>query len=211
MASIPPNIDSGGTQYAWEVATLFPAQGHWSEAEYLSLTDSTNQRIELVDGRLEFLSMPTDIHEELLEFLFETLKAFVNARSLGKVRFAGIRVRTIPGKMREPDVMFLHKENFHLRHNRAWDGIDLAMEIVSDDPKDRQRDYVEKLAEYAEAGISEYWIVDYQERTVIVNKLADGKYAEHGRFVAGDQAASVLLDGFVVDVKALFEAADELK
>jgi Uma2 family endonuclease len=211
MASLPPKIGSSAPEYAWEVATLYPQQGYWTESEYLSLTDSTNQRIELVDGRLEFLSMPTDIHEELLEFLFEALKAFVNARSLGKVRFAGIRVRTRPGKMREPDVLFLRKENFHLRHNRAWDGIDLAMEIVSDDPKDRKRDYVDKLAEYAEAGIPEYWIVDYQERTVIVNKLVDEKYAEHGRFVAGDQAASVLLDGFAIDVKALFEAADELK
>jgi len=209
--SVPPSIGSGDTQVTWEVATLFPRQGHWSEPEYLSLTDSTNQRIELVDGRLEFLSMPTDIHEELLEFLFEALKTFVNARRLGKVRFAGIRVRTIPGKMREPDVMFLRKENFHLRQNRAWDGIDLAMEIVSDDPKDRQRDYVEKLAEYAEAGIAEYWIVDYQERTVIVNKIADGKYTEQGRFVAGDQATSALLDGFVVDVHALFSVADVLR
>jgi len=211
MASLPPNIDSSAPEYAWEVATLYPLQGHWSESEYLSLTDSTNQRIELVNGRLEFLAMPTDTHEELLEFLFEALKAFVNARQLGKVRFSGIRVRTIPGKMREPDVLFLRKEKFHLRHNRAWDGIDLAMEVVSDDPKDRQRDYVDKLAEYAEAGISEYWIVDYQERVVIVNKLVDGEYAEQGRFVAGDQAASALLEGFEVDVQALFTAADELK
>jgi len=210
MASLPPNIGSSVPEYAWEVATLYPLQGHWTESEYLSLTDSTNQRIELVDGRLEFLAMPTEIHQELIEILFFALKQFVEDRQLGRVRFTGIRVRTVPGKIREPDVMFLRKENFHLRHNRAWDGIDLAMEVVSDDPKDRQRDYVDKLAEYAAAGIAEYWIVDYQERVVIVNKLVDGEYAEQGPFVAGDQAASVLLEGFVIDVQALFEAADEM-
>src|SRR5881275_2730812 len=46
--------------------------------------------------------------------------------------------------------------HFHARHNRVWDGADLVMEVVSDDPKDRARDYQQKLADYAEAKISEY-------------------------------------------------------
>ncbi len=211
MASLPPNIASSVPEYAWEVATLYPQQGHWTESEYLSLTESTNKLIELVGGRLEFLAMPTQIHQRLLRFLFLALYQFVDERGLGDVHFMGLRVRTVSGSIREPDLVFLEKGKYDQRDNRAWDGADLAMEIVSDDPKDRKRDYVEKLAEYAEAGISEYWIVDYQERTVIVNKLVNRKYAEHGRFVAGDRAVSALLEGFFVDVKALFEAADELK
>lgn len=154
--------------------------------------------------------MPTDIHEELLQHLYELLMAFVTSQKLGKVRFSGTNVRTVSGKIRRPDVMFLTQENFYKRHNRAWDGLDLAMEVVSNDPNDRQRDYVEKIAEYAAAGIAEYWIVDHQERVVIVNKLDGDKYTEAGRYTDGDQAASVLLDGFTVDVSALFAAADEL-
>ena len=53
-------------EYAWELATLYPAQGDWSEVEYLELTDHSNRRIEFTDGRLEFLPMPTEIHEALL-------------------------------------------------------------------------------------------------------------------------------------------------
>ncbi|NOZ39615.1 MAG: Uma2 family endonuclease [Planctomycetes bacterium] len=207
---LPPSLESSSPEYAWEVAMLYPPQGLWTESEYLTFTDGTNHRIEFNDGRLEFLAMPTEVHEELWEFLFLALRQFVNSRQLGKVRSNGMRVRTIPQKYRLPDVLFLGKENFHKRHNRAWDGIDLAMEIVSDDPKDRQRDYVDKLAEYAAAGIAEYWIIDYQQRVVIVNKLVGDKYTEHGRFTDGDQAASVLLAGFAIDVKALFEAADEM-
>jgi Uma2 family endonuclease len=70
--------------------------------------------------------------------------------------------------------------------------------------------HIDKVAEYAEAAISEYWTVDYEQRTVIVNKLTEGKYAEHGRFTPGDQATSALLDGFVIDVPALFAVVDEL-
>ncbi len=212
MASGPPQLDTDGVEYVWELARLYPPQGTWTDQEYLSLTDGDKMRVEFVDGRLEFQDMPTEIHEELLEFLFDVLRAFVKARGLGKVRSNGMRVRTIPGKVRMPDILYLGQENFDKRHNRLWDGIDLAMEIVSDDPKDRQRDYEEKLAEYAQAGIAEYWIVDYQERVVIVNKLASGanEYTEHGRFTDGDHASSVLLDGFSVDVGGLFAAADQI-
>ena len=210
MASIPPVNFDGDLEYAWELAMLYPAQGQWTESQYFSLTNSTNTRIEMVDGRLEFLAMPTDIHEELLQHLYHLLISFVTAQKLGKVRFAGTRVRTLEGKIREPDLMFLSNEKMHLRQNQALDGIDLAVEIVSDDPRDRERDYVEKLAEYAAAGIAEYWIVDYQQRVVIVYKLEGSTYTENGRFTDGDHASSCLLDGFTVDVSQLFAGADEL-
>lgn len=212
MSYPTPNADTGGVEYAWELAMFYPPQGAWTESEYLSLTDETKTRIEFVNGRLEFPAMPTDAHEELLELLFEALKAFVNARGLGKVRFSGIRVRTLPDKLRQPDVVFLSRESFGKRQNRLWEGIDLAMEIVSDDSKDRRRDYEDKMIEYAKAGIAEYWIVDYQKRVVVVNTLPanSDEYCEHGRYTDGDRATSVLLGGFAVDIGALFKAADEL-
>src|SRR3972149_1350499 len=99
MSSVP-YTSSHDPDYAWEVATLFPEQGEWSEEAYLDLTDDTNRRIEFTDGRLEFLAMPTEIHEALVRFLFLALYQFVEARKLGEVYFNGIRVRIRPRKMR---------------------------------------------------------------------------------------------------------------
>jgi Uma2 family endonuclease len=42
--------------------------------------------------------------------------------------------------------------------NAFWLGADLVVEIVS--PDDVERDIVIKRADYAEAGIPEYWIVN---------------------------------------------------
>src|SRR6516225_2804569 len=51
----------------WDIARLFPAQGDWSESEYLAL--ATNQLIELTDGALDFLPMPTIFHQRIAQFL----------------------------------------------------------------------------------------------------------------------------------------------
>ena len=68
----------------WEVATLFPNQGQWSEEEYLAL--NTNRLVEYSDGCLEFLPMPTLSHQLIMLFLYEALKAHVSAQDLGSVR-----------------------------------------------------------------------------------------------------------------------------
>jgi Uma2 family endonuclease len=209
MSSIPFTSPQE-PEYAWEVATLFPEQGSWSEEAYLQLTDGTNKLIEFSDGRLEFLPMPTELHQALIGFLYHALLNFVTAHDLGFVPFPPLRVRVRPGKIREPDVLFLCKQNFHLRTNRVWNGADLVMEVVSTDPKDRQRDYEDKLAEYAHAGIAEYWIVDAERRLVTVNRLDQGQYAKHGEFSLGAAATSVLLPGFAVGVAELFGVIDEL-
>jgi Uma2 family endonuclease len=102
----------------------------------------------------------------------------------------------------------LHKDHFHARHNRVWDGADLVMEVVSDDVKDRARDYKKKLADYAEARIAEYWNIDPETQRVLVHRLERDRYAIHGEFMPGQQATSALLDGFVIDVAALFSAGE---
>jgi Uma2 family endonuclease len=211
MVQTPSSVDSSrDSEYVWEVATLFPVQGDWSEAEYLDLTDGTKRQIEFSDGRLEFLAMPTEVHERLTRFLFLALYNFVEQAKLGEVYGSGIRLRVRAGKVRLPDVIFLHKEHFHLRHNRVWDGADLVMEVVNDDPKDRQRDYREKLADYAAAQVAEYWIVDPERRTVTVHQLRDGKFSVLGEFTAGSRACSAWLPGFEIDVGALLDVIKDV-
>jgi Uma2 family endonuclease len=151
--------------------------------------------------------MPTEVHEAITRFVFLALYQFVEQRKLGEVYSNGIRFRVRPRKLRLPDVIFLHREHFHARHNRAWDGADLVMEVVSDSPADRQRDYAQKLNDYAEAKVSEYWIIDRERETVVVHQLTGDRYSVHGEYGRGQVALSALLAGFGVDVGSLFDAA----
>ena len=81
---------------------------------------------------------------------------------------------------------------------------DLVAEVVS--PDDPARDLVEKRADYAEAGIAEYWIADPRAATIVVLTLQDGAYVEHGVYGRGATAQSPLLPGLAADVAACFDA-----
>ncbi|MEO6810983.1 MAG: Uma2 family endonuclease [Isosphaeraceae bacterium] len=205
MSNAPsrPIITEPIPEPAWDVAHLFPAQGTWSEEEYLALTG--NRLVEFSHGIIEVLPMPTTTHQVIVLFLYDLLKAFLANRKLGSVLVAPLRVRLWPGKFREPDLIFMRTEHAERIGEQYWDGADLVMEIVSDD--DRRRDLDIKRREYAQAGIPEYWIIDRQQGRILVLTLEGTSYAVLGEFTRGDQATSKLLPGFTVDVDAVFSAA----
>ena len=196
----PTTKPADAPELTWEIAQLFPAQGHWSEEEYLAL--DTNHLIELSHGQLEVLPTPNQSHQLLVIALFELLRNFVREGQLGTVLLAPMRVQLWPGKFREPDILFMRTENDDHRSDRFWHGADLVMEVVS--PDDPERDKVTKRREYAQAGIPEYWIVDPADASITVLTLQGQDYAPHGEFASGETALSVLLEGFKVDVGDVF-------
>ena len=184
-----------------------PSQGGWSDDHYLWLTDRTRRLVELTDGRVEVLPMPTERHQIILLFLYRLFYAHVHEPPRdGVVVTSGLRMRVREGKFREPDLLLLRDRSDSRRRDRFWLGADLVAEIVS--PDDPARDLVVKRADYAEASVPEYWIVDPDSETVTVLTLAGNAYVEHGVFVRGDKATSALLDGVSVDATALFEEAE---
>jgi Uma2 family endonuclease len=110
-------------------------------------------------------------------------------------------VRLRPGLIREPNVLFYLDEHADRAQEQMGGPPDLAMEVLS--PSTRRTDLRAKLAAYAAAGVQEYWVADPDRHWVEVYVLEDGRYRRFGRFGAGQQAASRLLPGFVVEVDAL--------
>jgi Uma2 family endonuclease len=209
MATVPNHSTSASEpQPAWDVALLFPSQGQWTEFEYLAL--DTNRLVELIDGNLEVLPMPTIRHQQIVVFLLEILKSFVTRRQLGTVLVAPLPVRIRDKTYREPDVIFFTKEQVIQPDGNYLQGANLVIEVVSADEESHKRDYQQKRSDYAELGILEYWIVDPQTERITVLTLEGQKYHVHGEFAPGGQATSVLLSGFAVDVSAVFEAGREV-
>jgi Uma2 family endonuclease len=186
----------------WEVAGFFPVQGQWTEVDYLGL--NTNRLVELANGHLQVLPLPTHYHQMIVAFLYKVMEAFINAHAPGVVIFAPLPVHLWPGTYREPDLLYMRQENLH-RINNYWEGADLVMEVVS--PSNAEHDRETKRREYAQAGISEYWIVDTLQGHILVLALEGQAYRVHGQFGPGTQATSALLPGFSVDVDRVLALA----
>lgn len=184
---------------------LLPPQGAWGEREYLWLTDHTNRLIELAGGHVLELPMPTDTHQAVLLFLYLSFHGHLESRG-GVARVAPLRLRVRADTFREPDLLLLRDRSDPRRQDRYWLGADLVGEVVS--PDDPDRDLVAKRADYAAAGVPEYWIADPRGETITVLTLKGGAYAEHGTFARGESATSPLLAGFTADVSAVFDAPE---
>jgi Uma2 family endonuclease len=121
----------------------------------------------------------------------------------GTVLYAPLRLQIREGRFREPDLLLVRDANDPRRQNRYWLGADLVVEIIS--PDNPERDTVVKRADYAEARIPEYWIVNPMDETITILTIMGDSYTEHGVFQRGEEAASELLEGLVVPVADVFD------
>lgn len=180
-----------------EVARLWPPRGQWTETDYFALPD-TNQFIELSEGELVMPPHPTETHQRIVGDLYVVLRNFVEHHRLGTVRLAPLPVRLWPGKIREPDILFVSKEHTDRMGEQFYGPPDLVVEVLSSGT--RRTDRLEKPVEYARAGVGEYWIVDPEGQTVEVFTLREGAYELVGKWGKGDTARSGMLAGFEVAV-----------
>ena len=107
-------------------------------------------------------------------------------------------VRLWPGKIREPDILFVAKEHSDRIDEQFYGPPDLVVEVLS--PGTWCVDRREKMVEYAQAGIGEYWMVDPDAGTVEVLVLRAGAYTLRGKWGAGEVANSEVLAGFELNV-----------
>ena len=188
---------------AWAVATLFPPQGRWTESDYFSL--NSKRLIELANGTLEVLPMPTWLHQWILDYMSDQLKLQVRSKHGGTVLPAALPIRLFEGTIREPDLMYFAPGSEPADVRGYPDRVDLAVEVVSPDSESHKRDHVDKVHDYAKAGVPEYWIVDPQQITVTVMVLDDGadEYQRHGVFRRGETASGKLFPELAIDVTRL--------
>ena len=188
-----------------EVAQLWPPRGQWTEADYFALPD-TSRFIELSKEELVMPPHPTHTHQQIVGKLYRAMYDFVAEHNLGIVQFGPLPVRLWPGKIREPDILFVAREHSDRIGEQAYGPPDLTVEVLS--PSTRRTDRLEKTVEYARAGVREYWIVDPPGRPVLsvvegtaeVFILREGAYELLGKWGEDEEARSEVLDGFKVAV-----------
>ncbi|MEL6437903.1 MAG: Uma2 family endonuclease [Cyanobacteria bacterium J06621_8] len=179
-------------------------------AEYLSYQDGTNRRYELVDGQLVTMPPASFLHSDIIDFIADCFKAIARQHKLDlKVKTGDVGVRTGSNSSRIPDISVIDGQLWQsYRRNQSAiieDGIILAVEVVSPGVEQIARDYTDKVKEYQNAGIPEYWIVDPEEQKVTVLILKDGRYSKTV-FTGKDEIVSITFSQLQLTASEIIEA-----
>jgi Uma2 family endonuclease len=196
----------------------------YSFDEFISwYPDSSEVRYELHDGVIIEMPKPRGKHSNLTGFLIEQLLIVI--RQMGKGGIWTIPRESIvkPQRQRsgyEPDIIVLNREV--IGTESRWesesviqnaDSVKLIVEVVSTNWRD---DYYNKLRDYEEMGIEEYWLVDYaalgarkfignpKQPTFFVCSLVDGEY-QMNPFIGNTPIVSPTFSQFDLSPRQIFD------
>ena len=180
-------------------------------AEYLEYNDGTDCRYELFDGELVKLPPENEPNNWIATWLQVQLAQFINLR-LVKLHECELQVTGNP-QNRYPDLVVIRQEHLELTKKRLTITLEMpspqfVAEVVSpyrniQDERYR-RDYLEKVEQYAQRGITEYWIIDPQETVVTVLVLENGHY-EKKEFTNNQRISSATFSQLNITASQLLE------
>ena len=178
--------------------------------EYLLFDDGTENRYELVDGKLVVMPPESDRNNLIALYL---LSEFLKLVPIKLIRHKDTEI-VVTGnrtRVRMLDLLILTEELLMaIGGRRATITSDmpspaLAVEVVSPGKTNRDRDlYRYKRSEYAARGILEYWIVDPELSKVTVLSLVDGLY-EETIFEGEQKITSDVIPQFSLTAARLFD------
>jgi Uma2 family endonuclease len=155
------------------------ARHRWTYDEYARLpqpSEVRGTRFEVIDGELYVTPGPSLRHQRIFTDLVTRLNVFVQSNRVGEVFGSPFDVLFGEGDYVEPDIMFVRSGREDIVTERGIEGPpDLLVEVLS--PSTAERDLGIKLDRYRLFGVAQYWVIDPEERRVLVWRLAEGASA----------------------------------
>ena len=127
---------------------------------------------------------PKEIHQRVLGYLHVALSLFVSEHRPGRVYLSPFDVVLTDTDVVQPDLLFVsHQRAAIVTEDNARGAPDLVIEILS--PSTADRDLTFKRSLYARHGVSEYWLVDTDARTIEVLALGEHDFERVERYEKG--------------------------
>ncbi|MEO0491328.1 MAG: Uma2 family endonuclease [Cyanobacteria bacterium J06659_2] len=182
-------------------ATLAGASKKLTFEQYL-LLPYDGRRTEFVDGEIIEMTEPSPLHIDIIEILGDLLKAYFRDHKLELVVKSGPGVQ-IPqvgrsDSSRDPDLVVCTKAQWAAMVNQTkalflCDNASLlVLEVVS--PDTVKTDTQDKRADYADAKVPEYWVVNPVDSYVSVWVLDGRIYIQKGEYRGQQKVESEVLE-----------------
>lgn len=149
-------------------------QGEYTVEDYRALPE--DQRMELIDGVLYDMAAPTGIHQVVGGEIYAVLRGYIRSRKghcLPMYSPIDVQLDGDDKTIVQPDVLVLCDAG-RLSGNTILGAPDLVVEVLS--KATRKKDMFVKLNKYMNAGVKEYWMVDFEKMKVIVYDFLHENY-----------------------------------
>ncbi|MBQ4465527.1 MAG: Uma2 family endonuclease [Oscillospiraceae bacterium] len=144
--------------------TAIPNEQKHTAEEYFRLTESLEERTELIDGQIIAMASPNIRHQILASRLFGRADQYILANHGKCIAMQAVDVQMDDGTVVVPDVLVMCDPD-KMDNQRCYGAPDWVVEITS---QNRENDFDRKLGLYRENGVREYWIVDTDKEKVWV-------------------------------------------
>ncbi|HEY3875715.1 MAG TPA: Uma2 family endonuclease [Candidatus Kapabacteria bacterium] len=176
-------------------------QTHKTVRDLAALPDDGKQ-YELIDGEIIMVPPPSTYHQDIAQFLSETLGQIVRRLKLGKVLYSPVNVYADDENVFQPDLLFVRHGNLAIIQQDGIHGApDLVIEILS--PSNAYYDLKTKKDAYQRIGVREYWIVDPMDRSIECFTNSGKGYETFFLGKEGEIRSHVVTE-FAVEVTSIF-------
>jgi Uma2 family endonuclease len=141
------------------------AARYWTPEEVRELIqeDRAWPRYECIDGALLVTPAPKGAHQPAVAALFGRIWAYLREHPVATVLTSPADIQ-FPGSLVQPDIFAFPKLTAPMQDWSDIRHLILAIEVIS--PSSVRTDREEKRKLYQREGVSEYWIVDVENRRV---------------------------------------------
>lgn len=171
----------------------------------LDIMPDDGNRYELIEGELFVSRSPSLTHQSVSGNLFRSVDTYLIQNPIGRLwHTPGVIFSEFSGVI--PDLVFVSHErrNEIASGDRITGAPDLVIEIVSPGAENARRDRLAKRQLYGKYGVKEYWIVDFEKRTVEVYLLQGQTLKLQSTLTEQDEIKSSVLPGYRCKVEAIF-------
>lgn len=177
----------------------------WTSAD-LELMPDDDCRYEIIDGDLYVTRAPHWNHQRIITRILRSLSNWVVEHQQGEVI-------TTPGLIFAdennviPDLVWVSDEKIATNIDQSGHltiAPELVVEVLSQTPKDIERDRQAKLKLYSRVGVHEYWIIDWQKQEVEIYRRSQARLELVFTLFSEDVLTSPLFPEFSLKVAQIF-------
>lgn len=163
-----------------------------SYEEYMELIEYSDQRYELIDGEIYLLASPSFTHQVVVNEISWHFNNYFRGKPCRSLTAPlDIRLFGYATKFEEdpnvvqPDVVVICDED-KVNEKNKYEGIPaLVVEVLS--PVTKGKDLVAKLNLYMKSGVSEYWIVNMEDKSILQYSFSKEREIHYPKiFLQGD-------------------------